>query len=253
MGNNLVKEEKKTGNNSLFIAFLVCLGIIVLTMICAKVFRDFDAQGYVNAVLNQHYQGEIEGISEFIDGKTEDELIAQYEEGVISFVQNNITSGVEIDEELEQKYIELGKEIFMIMQYNVKEAEKINSSEYRVPVEYQTMNVFSKFIELVEEASNDIKDKVEKGEYQGTLEEINAQMQKDFLENAYLCLLHAYREVRYEFKETMIFKVSKNDEGLFVIDENQIHEFTTKIMGLDEIQDYIFIEECDILNELVLE
>lgn len=237
MGNNLVKEEKKTGNNSLFIAFLVCLGIIVITMICAKVFRDFDAQGYVNAVLNQHYQGEIEGISEFIDGKTEDELIAQYEEGVISFVQNNITSGVEIDEELEQKYIELGKEIFMIMQYNVKEAEKINSSEYRVPVEYQTMNVFSKFIELVEEASNDIRDKVEKGEYQGTLEEINAQMQKDFLENAYLCLRHAYREVRYEFKETMIFKVSKNEEGLFVIDESQIHEFTTKIMGLDEIQD----------------
>ena len=236
MGNKAEKESK-SGNNSLFIAFLVCVAIIVITMICSRFFRDFDAQGYVNAVLNQHYQGTIEDISEFVDDKTQEELLAQYEDAVRSFVQNNITSGVEVDEELEQQYVNLAKEIFMIMQYNVKEAEKVSGNEYRVPVEYQTMNVFPKFVELVEHAAQDIHDKVEKGEYQGTLEEINAQMQKDFLENSYLCLRHAYREVRYEFKETMIFTVAKNKDGLFVVDEEQIHEFTTKILGLDEIQD----------------
>ena len=236
MGNNKEKEGK-SGNSPLFIAFLVCLAIIVITMFCSRFFKDFDAQGYVNAVLNQHYQGSLEGISEFVDDKTEDELLAQYEDGVRSFVQNNITSGVEIDEELEQQYVNLAKEIFMIMQYDVKEAEKVSGNEYRVPVEYQTMNVFSKFVEYVEEAAKEIHDKVEKGEYQGTLEEINAQMQQEFLENSYLCLRHAYREVRYEFKETMIFTVAKNEDGLFVVDEAQIHEFTTKILGLDEIQD----------------
>ena len=41
----------------------------------------------------------------------------------------------------------------------------------------------------------------------------------------------------YEEKETMIFKVKENEEGLFVIDEEQIYDFTTKIMGFDEIQD----------------
>ena len=62
-------------------------------------------------------------------------------------------------------------------------------------------------------------------------------MQEEFLQNSYVCLRHAYREVRYEFKETMIFKVTRNDDGLYVIDENQIHDFTSKILGLDEIQD----------------
>ncbi len=237
MSNKAEQKEQKKGNDALFIAFLVCLGIIAITMICGRVFRDFDAQGYVNAVLNQHYQGEIEEIGEFVEGMTEEELLAQYEEGVISFVQNNITSGVEMDEEMEQKYIDLGKEIFRIMQYNVKDAEKISDKEYHVPVEYQTMNVFATFVDSISEVTNEIKAKVENGEYQGTLEEINEQMQNEFLENAYICLRYAYREVRYEFKETMIFTVYQNEEGLFVIDEDQIHEFTTKIIGLDEIQD----------------
>jgi len=231
------KEEKQSGNNSLLWAFAGFVAIAMITVACAWIFRDFDASGYVNAVLDQHFQGEVEEVAQFVEGKTEEELYAQYEEGVLSFVQNNITSGVEIDEELEQKYVELGKDIFLIMQYRVGEAEKISRTEYNVPVQYQTMNVFPTFIDLVQQESEKIKEKVEAGEYQGTLEEINKQMQDEFLNNSYICLRHAYREVRYEAKETMIFKVTKNDDGLFVIQENQIHDFTTKILGLDEIQD----------------
>ena len=231
------KEEKQTSNNSLLYAFTVFVAIAVITVACSWIFRDFDASGYVDAVLDQHFHGEVEEVAQFVEGKSEEELFAQYEEGVLSFVQNNITSGVEIDEELEQQYVELGKDIFSIMHYTVKEAEKINGKEYNVPVEYQTMNIFPTFIEEVEKESEKIKEKVNKGEYQGTLEEINEQMQEDFLNNSYICLKYAYREVRYEAKETMIFKVTKNDDGLFVIDENQIHDFTTKILGLDEIQD----------------
>ncbi len=231
------KEEKQSSSNSLLWAFAGFVAIAMITVICSWVFRDFDASGYINAVLDQHFQGEVEVVAQFVEGKTEEELYAQYEEGVLSFVQNNITSGVEVDEELEQKYVELGKDIFMIMQYNVKEAEKISSKEYNVPVEYQTMNVFPTFIEAVQQEAEKIKEKVNKGEYQGTLEEINAQMQEEFLNNSYICLRHAYREVRYEAKETMIFKVTRNDDGLYVINEKQIHDFTSKILGLDEIQD----------------
>lgn len=231
------KEEKQSTSTTLLWVFAVFVAIAMITVICSWVFREFDASGYVNAVLNQHFQGEVEEVAVFVDDKTADELYAQYEEGVISFVQNNITSGVEIDEELEQKYVELGKKIFMIMQYNVKEAEKLSAKEYNVPVEFQTMNVFSTFIELVQEESVKIKEKVEKGEYTGTVEEINAQMQEEFLNNSYTCLAQAYQDVRYEVKETMIFKVVKNEDGLFVIDENQIHDFIEKILGLDEIQD----------------
>lgn len=222
--------------NSLLISFLVMLGGAAIAIVCSWLVRDFDAQGYVNAVLNQHYQGTVNEMAKFVNLSTE-ELHEQYEDGVVSFVQNNITSGVEMDETLEQKYIALGKEIFMIMQYNVTEAEKISSKEYNVPVEYQTMNIFANFIELVHVESQKIYDKVEKGEYTGTVDEINKQMQEEFLNNAYDCLMQAYQEVAYEEKETMIFKVKENEEGLFVVDEEQIYDFTTKIMGFDEIQD----------------
>lgn len=222
--------------NSLLISFLVMLGGAAIAIVCSWFVRDFDAQGYVNAVLNQHYQGTVNEMAKFVNLSTE-ELYEQYEDGVVSFVQNNITSGVEMDETLEQKYIALGKEIFMIMQYNVTKAEKISSKEYNVPVEYQTMNIFANFIELVHVESQKIYDKVEKGEYTGTVDEINKQMQEEFLNNAYDCLKQAYQEVAYEEKETMIFKVKENEEGLFVIDEEQIYDFTTKIMGFDEIQD----------------
>ena len=230
------QKEKKTENNSAFMVLLVGLAGAMVAIVCSWFLRDFDAQGYVNAVLNQHYQGEINEIAAFVDLPRAD-LYAQYEEGVISFVQNNITSGVEISEELEQKFVDLGKEIFMIMQYNVKEAEKISSKEYNVPVDYSTMDIFPVFIELVQAESQKIYDKVEKGEYQGTVEEINAQMQDDFLNSAYVCLEQAYKEVSYAEKETMIFKVTKNEDGLYVISEKQIYDFTTKIMGFDEIQD----------------
>ena len=230
-------EEKQTGNNSLLWAFAGFVAIAMITVACTWIFRDFDASGYVKAVLDQHFHGEVAEAAQFVEGKSVEELYAQYEDGVTSFVKNNITSGVEIGEDLEQQYVELGKDIFSIMHYTVKDAEKISSKEYNVPVEYQTMNVFPIFIELVQQESVKIKEKAEAGEYQGSLEEINAQMQEEFLEQSYICLRQAYREVRYEMKETMIFKVTKNEEGLFVIDQNQIHDFTTKILGLDEIQD----------------
>lgn len=231
------KEEKQSASNSLLWAFAVFVAIVMLTAVCSWFFRDFEATGYVNAVLDQHFKGDVNSVAEFVDDKTEAELLAQYEEGVISFVQNNITSGVEVPEDLEQKYIELGKDIFLRLKYTVKDAERISRNEYRVPVEYQTMNVFPTFIELVKQESQKIKDKVEAGEYKGTVEEINAQMQEEFLNNAYDCLNQAYEDVTYEEKETMIFTVKKNKDKLFEIEEDQIYDFTTKILGLDEIQD----------------
>ena len=174
------QNEKKLNKNSFIIASLAVFGAASVAIVASWFLRDFDAQGYVNAVLNQHYQGTVEDMAGFVD-QSRAELYAQYEEGVISFVQNNITSGIEIDEELEQKYVDLGKEIFRIMRYNVKEAEKISAKEYNVPVEYQTMNIFPVFIEMVQQESQNILDKVEKGEYAGTVEEINEQMQDEFL------------------------------------------------------------------------
>ena len=219
------------------------IGVIVVAIAAVSVcfrmglFNNFDAQGYVRAILNQNLRGDVKEATTMVNGKTEKEFLQQYEDGVYSFVKNNITSGIEMDKELEEKYVALCKDIFKAMEFEVKEAQKMDGDKYHVPVEYQTADIFPKFVASVAEESARLMTKVEKGEYQGTLDEINVQMQDEFLNNSYELLKKAYEEAQYGEKETMTFVVERDEKGLYTMDNTQIYEFILKIMGLDEIQD----------------
>ena len=78
--------------------------------------------------------------------------------------------------------------------------------------------------------------KAENGEYQGTKEEINAQMQSEFLNRSYELLETAYQNMQYGETETIVFKVKSNDKNVFSMKEDEISSFITKILRLDEIQ-----------------
>ena len=149
--------------------------IVLVGIVCIGLLRDFDAQGYVRAILNQRFSEEI------LEDTSKKELLKQYDEGIESFVSDYITNGVEIDSELEKKFVDLCKEIFGAMKYQVNEAEKISRKEYDVSVEFQPSDVFLQFITSIQTESENLKQKAENGEYQGTKEEINAQMQSEFL------------------------------------------------------------------------
>ncbi len=220
------------------IIMVVC-GILAVAAIAfaAWYLQDFDAQGYVKAVLDQNFKGKVSAAADFIEDKSKEELEQQYEDGVRSFAENNIISGTEMDEELKEKYVALCKKVFESMKYTVKEAEKINTKEYHVTVEYQAADVFQKFTEAVPEESARILEKVNKGEYKGTEEEINQQMKKEFLENCYTLLEKSFEEVQYGEKMTEVFVVKKNEERLFEIDDEQMKGFVKKIMGFTVNQD----------------
>lgn len=224
--------KSKKSMVAVIVSSVVLLGIVVMWLL-----RDFDAQGYVNAILDQTFQGNVENAVTFVDDKTEEELQKQYEEGIQSFVESNITNGIEMEEELEAQYVALCKEIFKNMTYSVKEAEKINRKEYHVPVEYRSSDVFQRFTEAVAAESARLLEKVDKGEYKGTMEEINQQMQQEFLNNCYELFKTAYEEMEYAESETIIFVVKRNEDRLFTVDDAQMQEFVVKIIGLDEKQD----------------
>lgn len=233
-----MKSKKKIMVIAGSIAAVLLLAVVLFFALGgAELFRDFDASGYTRAVLDQTFQGKVEEAAGMIEEQTKEELYAQYEEGVESFVENNITSGIEMEESLKEKYIALAKTIFASMKYEVKEAEKISRREYQVPVEYKAADIFPNFVASVSEEYARLNEKAEKGEYQGAVEEINAQMQTEFLNNCYELLNTKYQEASYREPETMIFTVKEDENGLFSLDETQIYEFITKIMGLDEIQD----------------
>ena len=211
--------------------------ILVIGLLAAfGVFRSFNPEGYVKAVLDQSLKGDVAMATQLMDGTTEDTLYKQYEAGITSFVKNSIANGVEMDEELEGKYIELCKNVFGAMKYEVMEAKDSKDGGYEVTVSYKPANIFTNFIAKIGEENARLTEKVENGEYRGTLEEINSQMQKDFLTNAYTLFEESYSAIEYGEEETYVFTIVKDAEGMYDLDEAQISEFITKILNLDENQ-----------------
>ena len=124
--------KSKKGTVAAIVVIIVLVGIV-----CIGLLRDFDAQGYVRAILNQRFLGDVTEAEEILEDTSKKELLKQYDEGIESFVSDYITNGVEIDSELEKKFVDLCKEIFGAMKYQVNEAEKISRKEYDVSVEFQ--------------------------------------------------------------------------------------------------------------------
>ncbi len=213
--------------------------VLITGLVAVSVFilQGFDSKLYVKTVLEQTFYGKVEDATEIIEGSTEEELIAHYEDGVAAFVKSNVLSGVEVDEETEKKFVELGEKIFGAMKFDVETEEKISREEYKVTVSYETSDIFLKYVDLIAIEQQRISDKVQKGEYKGTAEEINKQMQDEFLENAYLLLEEAYNTMEYSEKESTVFRVFVGGNDMFQMDDAEIKEFIVKIMRLDEIQD----------------
>lgn len=219
------------------ISVVVVVAAVLIGIVCVWIFRDFDAQGYVNALLAQNLKGSVKELEAFVEDKNVEELEKQYEDGVRSFVEKNITAGVEMDEELEAQYVEVCKEIFKDLEFETKEAEKISRKEYHVPVEFKSVDVFQRFIKVLPEEKARIEAKVEEGQYKGTKEEITEEIQLEYMNNALELLKTSYEEMEFVETETMIFVVKKNADGFFEVDHDQMYELIVKIMRLDANQD----------------
>ena len=210
--------------------------IIFVILAVSGIFHRFNPEGYVKAVLDQSLKGEVKVASELMAGTTEETLYKQYEAGIISFVKNSIANGVEMDQELEQKYVELCKKVFGDMKYQIQEAKDTEDGGYEVTVSYNPVNVFTQFIEKIGEENARLTQKVENGEYRGSLEEINSQIQKDFLTNAYTLFEECYSGIEYGEEETYTFVIVKDAKGMYDLEEAQISRFIAKILNLDENQ-----------------
>ena len=220
------------------IAFII--GAVLLFAAGALTFfalKEFDAKGYTEAVLEQHFEGKVDKAEDFVKDKSKKELEEQYEAGVLAFVENYITYNVEMEDDMKQEYVTVLKKILKDMKYTVKEAEKLNGKEYQVVVEYQKSDVYQRFVSYVPEEWNRIQEKVDLGEYKGTQEEIVKQMQDEYQKNCCDLLERARQEMEFSETETELFVVRKNTNGLYELDEVQITAFINKIMGLDTNQD----------------
>ena len=217
-------------------------GVAVILLVVIAIFgmfRGFNPQKYVNAMLDQTFKGKVEVAAEMTKGIDEAQLYAQYETGIQSFAKQSIANGVAMDKELEDKYVALCKKIFADMKYSVKDDKKTKDGGYEVTVQYQKSDVMQRFVKAAASLTQELEGKVKTGdsEYRGLLEEINEQMNRDFVVQAYPLLEEAYKKMEYGEKATYVFHVTKGENDLYKMDSQEITEFLKKILDLDEKQD----------------
>ena len=153
----------------------LCLYLFVAVILsgCRK---DFDAAGYVQALLDLTFQGDVSQAAGFMEEASRESLMQAYQDSIDRFVAANITSGMEIGELKTTRFADLVSRIFMTMRYGVGEAEKTGKEEYEVSVDIWPADVFIRFNQMLIEDSLKMAEKIEAGEYKGATEEETDQM-----------------------------------------------------------------------------
>lgn len=210
---------------------------VVMGLVAFSLRQDFDAEAYVRATIEHAFSGETEELAKIVTNVDEEYLRTSYEESMRSFVVNNILNHESDDQEVEDQFLLLTKEFFKGLQYEVHPAKKISQQEYEVDVEYAPTDLFLQFVASMEVEQKLLKEKVEKGEYQGTKEEIEAQMKQDVIQNRYQTLQNACEQQQISEKMVMTFHVTSDSNRVFSIEQEEITRLMEKILRLDEIQD----------------
>lgn len=207
---------------------------VLLLVSCLTGCGDFDAKGYVQASLDAMFQGETESLMNLQEGSSKSALNKAYKENIAGFAEG-LTEGLDVSEATQLQFQMLCENIFRTMRYQVEEAEKLNSKEYHVKVTYAPSDVFLKWTEYLAENAIDIQKRADAGEYQGTEEEVQEQIQQDIAAESLELLDTAMLHAAYGEEESIVLTVKEGENGDFALDEEEIADFTAKILCLDEI------------------
>jgi len=206
--------------------------IVVLTVTgCSK----FDAEGFVQAYLDLRLQGEADNAAKLNKEKTRGELLEDYEMWIYAFNEVYITGDLDLDDQMLKDYLNLSKQIFSAMRYNVKGSEK-QDGVYEVTVEITPVDLFEKYVPKIRAVSEDLMKSYQNGEYEGTDDEINKQLQAEYVYIAYDMLEEASQEMEYKEPEPVTIHVEKNDDGDYQVREDDISEMLIRMLCLEEVQ-----------------
>lgn len=216
---------------------LLCFSLLLgMSMAGCGLLKGFDAGAYTDAVLKQRLAGDTKAIAGLTEDMSKEELTAQYEEEIQTFVAGYITKDVAMGEELTEKYTVLCSEIFKNLKYETGEAEKKEKNTYDVKVDIYPTDTFVIFSEKLKHPADEMVQKAENGEYKGTEEEIKAQMQSEFLEYSYTLLEESCEEAQNGKKQTVVLTISNKEEKGFAVEEESFSNFLTAILRLDEVK-----------------
>lgn len=115
------------------LAALLMAGVMVFSMTACKA-EDFDAKGYVHGVLDAQYHGEYAEHAEDI-GETEEEVREEIEKNQFDECQTILsTMGIPVSDEEVQEFVDIIKDGYKKIEYEVQEPVKDDDDNFTVDV-----------------------------------------------------------------------------------------------------------------------
>ena len=212
------------------------IAAMVLILSAAGCLAENEPDEYVKAVLDLRMQGNADELVKMVKDKNRTELLGEHNDGILAFTEVYITGGMDMSESMNAQYAELCKEIFLAMRYSVKGYEEQSKGQYEVTVEITTADVFETYLPKLALESERLLTKAQNGEYEGSKEQINDQLQQEFTYSAYDLLEESYLNMEYKEKRTVTIPVTEKEKGEYRISEDDIWSFVVKLLLLDAIQ-----------------
>lgn len=196
--------------------------------------RTEEAQTYTAAILALMFQGETQPALEAEPETDEQTLAALYAQNLNTFVEQHITSGLNVSDTQESEFTGIMARIFQVMRYSVTDAEKTGRDTYEVSVEIHPADTFVRFSKYLAADSEKVQQKKAAGEYSGSDDEIQEQILSEIAGHAQELLEQAFEETQYGDKKVQQLKITE-DGGSYSIDEDDMNNLMIAILRLDEI------------------
>lgn len=185
----------------------------------------FDASGYVSAYLKANITGDtadLEGFSK--------EAVVELEEdydGEIQSLLDSMTGSVDLSDDVKNEFTELIKTMLDNVSYTVGEATELtegSASGYTVPVTFKPLKL-------------DIADELQEWAKSLSAEDLDLTDMDAFYDKlfkeAVTLLKDAVAKGEYGEEQTINLTVTKNENGLYDLDQNELYEIGSKLFSTD--------------------
>lgn len=211
-------QEKKKWMIGIILAVLV----IGTAAVCYYLVNWFDAQAYVQAVLDASYKQKTKDYME-ITGVSQKEAKQLFEEKLDLSMANFEASAM--SEEMTEKYRGLLKNLAENVNYTVQEAEKEETGCYNVTVTVKPLTLFQDTYETFHEKAKEYAVTVSNNVMQGEDMPSDEEMKNQVYEIYYEVLMESMEAgLNYGEERTLQLKIEKNDKGQYEINQKNLQE-----------------------------
>ena len=211
-------QEKKKWMIGIILAVLV----IGTAAVCYYWVNRFDAQAYVQAVLDASYKQKPKEYME-ITGVSQKEARQLFEEKLNLSMENFAASAM--SEEMAGKYRELFKSLAENVNYTVGEAEKEKKGCYNVTVSVKPITLFQDTYETFHEKAKEYAVNVSNEVMQGADMPSDDEMKNQVYEIYYEVLTESMDAgLNYGEEHAVKLKVEKNSKGQYEINQKNLKE-----------------------------